>query len=327
MGQIEVRNLVCGGEAGGAFESILFSSTHAFAFDQDQGRLRTAQYRYGNPGIRIGRVMSSGHQISLTENQNVTLLMPRKGALSIRIAGRDIVVPGSGSALLRPNTRTTHVRAPEAGLFDGLVLMLPEDALRQIALDAGIESALRRDLLPAKAATTHRLASYLDFLIRDLALQEGGVMPPRTAASLDALLRDLLADWLTDAAEAASSSAVDLLRVRRAEEIFMDRADEVISIAEVARELGLSLRSLQAAFHAVMGVGPKARLTHIRLERARASLLMAEPEEQVTAIALDCGFTHLSRFAEAYFRTYGERPSETLARKRRLPNLSARCSA
>jgi AraC-like DNA-binding protein len=327
MGRIEVQNLVRGGAAGGEFESILFSSTHAFSFDRDQGQLQTAQYRYGNPGLRIGRVTSSGHRISLTENQNVTLLMPRRGELSIRIAGRDIVIPGSGSGLLRPNTRSTHARAPEAGLFDALVLMLPEDALRQIALDAGIDSALRRDLLPAKAANTQRLASYLDFLIRDLAMQEGGVMPPRTAASLDALLRDLLADWLADATEAATTTAVDLLRVRRAEEIFMERADEVISIAAVARELGLSLRSLQAAFHAAMGVGPKARLTHIRLERARASLLMAEPEEQVTAIALDCGFTHLSRFAEAYFRTYGERPSETLARKRRLPDLSARHSA
>jgi AraC-like DNA-binding protein len=54
----------------------------------------------------------------------------------------------------------------------------------------------------------------------------------------------------------------------------------------------------------------------MRLDVARAALLAAEPPRQVTVIALDCGFTHLSRFAEAYLRAFGERPSETLARRR-----------
>jgi transcriptional regulator GlxA family with amidase domain len=54
----------------------------------------------------------------------------------------------------------------------------------------------------------------------------------------------------------------------------------------------------------------------MRLEKARQRLIAANGEGQVTTIALDSGFHHLSRFAHAYARTFGERPSETLARRR-----------
>jgi transcriptional regulator GlxA family with amidase domain len=62
-------------------------------------------------------------------------------------------------------------------------------------------------------------------------------------------------------------------------------------------------------------VEPRATLARLRLQAARARLLAATEADSVTAIALDCGFAHLGRFAVAYRRAYGERPSETLARR------------
>jgi transcriptional regulator GlxA family with amidase domain len=41
---------------------------------------------------------------------------------------------------------------------------------------------------------------------------------------------------------------------------------------------------------------------------------------------MDCGFFHLGRFAQAYARAYGERPSETLARRRGDRPLMARAA-
>lgn len=106
----------------------------------------------------------------------------------------------------------------------------------------------------------------------------------------------------------------------------MDRADQGDLNCRGRARAGLCCAAC-SHFITVMGVGPKARLTHIRLERARASLLMASGR-QVTAIALDYRVhPSPSRFAGLFPHTYGERPSETLARKRRLPDLSTRCSA
>ena len=46
---------------------------------------------------------------------------------------------------------------------------------------------------------------------------------------------------------------------------------------------------------------------------ARRALRAADPRRTtVSAIALDCGFWELGRFAVAYRRTFGESPSDTL---------------
>jgi transcriptional regulator GlxA family with amidase domain len=85
---------------------------------------------------------------------------------------------------------------------------------------------------------------------------------------------------------------------------------------ELAQSLGISLRSLQLAFQEVHGHGPREALNRIRLEKARQRLLAAREEGRVTAIALESGFSHLSRFAQSYAQAFGERPSETLLRRR-----------
>jgi AraC-like DNA-binding protein len=106
-------------------------------------------------------------------------------------------------------------------------------------------------------------------------------------------------------------------RVRLAEEMMRAYSDEPLSVLDLANALGVSLRSLQLAFAEVHGgLTPRAVLYRIRLEKARARLLAADEDSQVTTIAHNSGFSHLSRFAQAYTRAYGERPSETLYRRR-----------
>ena len=56
-------------------------------------------------------------------------------------------------------------------------------------------------------------------------------------------------------------------------------------------------------------------LRRIRLDRARRSLLVADPASvSVADVAARWGFFHLGRFAEAYRALYQEPPSRTLAR-------------
>ena len=56
----------------------------------------------------------------------------------------------------------------------------------------------------------------------------------------------------------------------------------------------------------------------MRMDRVRAMLLAPGEDARVTTIAMACGFAHLGRFAQVYRETYGESPSETLTRARRL---------
>lgn len=93
-------------------------------------------------------------------------------------------------------------------------------------------------------------------------------------------------------------------------------AEEPVSITDIATRLNVSMRCLQLTFARTHGTTPRAMLTAIRLCRARERLLEGGADSRVTGIALDAGFTHLSRFSESYRRAFGERPIETLSRSR-----------
>jgi AraC-like DNA-binding protein len=70
---------------------------------------------------------------------------------------------------------------------------------------------------------------------------------------------------------------------------------------------------VQLAFRRHLNTTPMAYLQQVRLERARAELLAADPrQETVTALALRWGFSSPSRFSALYRRAYGTVPSKTL---------------
>ena len=57
-------------------------------------------------------------------------------------------------------------------------------------------------------------------------------------------------------------------------------------------------------------------LRNIRLAQVREALIRADPEENVTAVAMSLGFTHMGRFSVEYRLRFGESPSQTLGKPR-----------
>ncbi|SFO23167.1 Helix-turn-helix domain-containing protein [Pseudonocardia ammonioxydans] len=101
--------------------------------------------------------------------------------------------------------------------------------------------------------------------------------------------------------------------VRRAQDIMHDRAAEPLSVPDVARATGLSTRGLQAAFRQHLGLTPIEYLRRVRLERAHADLITADPAVATVAqVAHRWGFTHVGRFAAHYRARYGTSPSVAL---------------
>jgi hypothetical protein len=76
-----------------AFSPILFSRTHDFAFAERHGRLMTRQFRLGGGHLRVGRVVSTGHRITLSEDADASLLLPQVGALTLRVVGTQHELP------------------------------------------------------------------------------------------------------------------------------------------------------------------------------------------------------------------------------------------
>jgi transcriptional regulator GlxA family with amidase domain len=109
--------------------------------------------------------------------------------------------------------------------------------------------------------------------------------------------------------------------------LITNRLQETWSVQRLATALSVSSRTLHRAFLREFGVPPMTLVRRLRLARARLKLEEYSPWSTVTAVALDCGFSHLGRFSLAYAREFGESPSETLRRARTVapvPTLAAR---
>ena len=101
--------------------------------------------------------------------------------------------------------------------------------------------------------------------------------------------------------------------LRAAVDFVHSHASEPLTVADIAAAGGCSVRALQEAFQRHLGSTPIGYLQQVRLAGAHADLVTADPDvESVNDVCWRWGFTHAGRFAAAYRRHYGERPSETL---------------
>lgn len=102
--------------------------------------------------------------------------------------------------------------------------------------------------------------------------------------------------------------------VRLAMDLIAAEPERPWRVAELAREVGVSARTLQDAFQREHGISPLEQVRRVRLDRARTDLLNADPSTtSVTTVASRWGYFHLGRFAQVYRRRFGESPSQTLA--------------
>jgi len=101
--------------------------------------------------------------------------------------------------------------------------------------------------------------------------------------------------------------------LRRALAYIDEHAHEAIAAADVAAASSVTIRAVQLAFRRHLDITPTEYIRRIRLDYAHRQLLTADPgHESVTAVASRWGFSSPSRFAAAYRKAYGLRPSQTL---------------
>ncbi|AEV84221.1 XylDLEGF operon transcriptional activator 1 [Actinoplanes sp. SE50] len=101
--------------------------------------------------------------------------------------------------------------------------------------------------------------------------------------------------------------------VRRAVAFIESHPDLDLSVVDIARAAFVTTRALQLAFRRHLGTTPLRYLRRVRLDRAHADLLAADPAvDTVTAIAARWGWARPSRFAADYRAAHGRHPHQTL---------------
>ncbi|MGR3824085.1 MAG: helix-turn-helix transcriptional regulator [Salipiger marinus] len=217
----------------------------------------------------------------------------------------DMIATDAGGILaFAPNQRRTVVERPVQGPYLADVLTLPLTRLEEAQRHEGLRPGPIAPRLDAAAAAMARLRLRVgSILTADMA--------DHTVTAQVAASEDIIADLAIALADPDQMPAsAGRRRGAQAISLMRDRHREPITLASLARELGCSCRSLQAAFREAGHATPQDVLAGIRLDAARIRLLSGG--HSVTT-SLDSGISHLGRFAAAYRRRFGEGPAQTLS--------------
>ena len=246
------------------------------------------------------------------------LQIPVHGSARIQTAARDIAAaPGSCASLLSP---TIPTRMTWQGNCAQLILLVDRRLLEQRAATLSGRPAGAVEFEPAvdlSSAGGQALQSQILELI-DLAERLGPQRPlsPITAANQrETLLGALLHGQrhsASDAIERFGGRAQALPQpLRRAREFLHAHAEEPLDLTQLSAAAGIGIRALQLGFQRHFGTSISEMLRDIRLAHLNVRLTATFPEESITDIAFELGFTHLSRMARAYRAKFGETPSAT----------------
>jgi AraC-like DNA-binding protein len=155
---------------------------------------------------------------------------------------------------------------------------------------------------------------YLLTLLCQEAEEEGGGTPQIHSHYNRVIASKLLTTLAHNVSfETATLQSVSFERISRYIEENIKRD---ITIEELARYAHLSVRSLYLLFEKSAKTTPKNFIRQKKLEGVYANIM--DPASQIaniTAIAMDYGFTHLGRFSECYKSAFGLLPSDSLRQR------------
>ncbi|MCK9923016.1 helix-turn-helix transcriptional regulator [Frankia sp. AgPm24] len=185
----------------------------------------------------------------------------------------------------------------------------PHDPLPPLRFDA------LRPAGPAGARTWLQAAAYVTDSLRT---NPEAMAQPLLAGSASRLLAAAMLsafpnNWITEPRHYDRTDATPATLARAV--AFIDaNADLDISATDIARAAHVTVRALQLAFRRHLDTTPMACLRRVRMDRANAQLLAANPGDgtTVTDVASRWGYVSPSRFSARYRDTFGQAPSDTL---------------
>lgn len=185
-----------------------------------------------------------------------------------------------------------------------------------------------------RARTEHRVSARASVSLRTIYFRESTPLPRENAVTVFAVspvLREMILHAMQFGPERRDARAarffaaiVDLVvdsardphryrlptaqspELARAMSILLDRLDDPPPLAELARKVSLSPRTLERRFEDEAAMGARAFLRTARVLRAME--LLARPRASVTEVAFAVGFQSLSSFSRAFEELSGERP-------------------
>jgi AraC-like DNA-binding protein len=310
-----------------ADETSQFLGNIGFDFKLDGGRsLGAVDVRLNGayfPSLWLGYTQYGRAVTVDTESRpDYWLQLPVRGGIDVTFGGERVACDGRIGAATSPSRRRTlFTNADSARVQVSLVGPALE---RHLAVLLGEWPRAPLELAPAIDLTRgygRGLAQMLHAAVDEFEMHGGVPWSPLVISQFEQLVMTrLLLEHPHTHTEAVRrhERSFSPRGVKRAIEYMHANLDAPITLDDLVAVSGVPGRTLFQHFRAFKGVPPMRYLRDRRFEQARRALLCATPEENVTAIAVRWGFSHLGRFAIEYRRRFGESPSDTLAGARQV---------
>jgi AraC-like DNA-binding protein len=254
------------------------------------------------------------------ESDFIRVQVALRGRARISAAARDVdldeqhigVTPTgvvSRSACQAGHARLT-LRLDQAALLHKLEALLGAKSRGNLMVEPAIDAGSTRGQC---------LFGLIDFLARQLNAEPG--LPDAVCRELEQAVqvaflhasRHSFSHLLERDEKAPSASLVNTI-----EGLIEANWRDAVDIENLAAQAGVSARTLFRLFRQARGYSPMAFAKSVRLRRAREMLLSGDPAISVTAVAFHCNFLNPGNFAREFREAFGERPSDTLVRARRI---------
>lgn len=255
------------------------------------------------------------------DNPNLHLLIQFDGQLKLSSAGGAIILRKGGTALLPTGLRRCHGSHSLASV--SLETIAVARAAAAMAGSEGVREKDRRALQLFEPPCLDRgpEAWAIHSLLHHIDACEATGPQIATRLGLDDVLHRLAAGLLRP--ELLSAEPSDLQRYRDREgrssfdsliDYMRANLDQPLRLSDLETRSHYSRRALQYTFRERLNCTPRQWIREQRLARALSKLQGGQPRPSVQAVALACGYRHMSLFAKDFRERFGISPSE--ARRR-----------
>jgi AraC-like DNA-binding protein len=252
------------------------------------------------PGVFLLHQKVAGNRVEFHTHEGHELFFPQQGEISITVEGEELHASPGKMIYLPPGVEHSFTSSAQ-GSGERLIVVISKKAWNTY------KTTYKGGKVPAKVCTVSQLSKELIFHL---------LLHPKTKA-VSALLSTLV-QTLSETLELEESSFDGDVaglqgyssddRIKKAVALLKRDPAKNISTAKLARESGLSLRSLNRLFLQELGLTPKKLVLLLRVELAKK--LLSSPRATVTDTAFEVGYQSVSQFIAAFQRVTGQLPSE-----------------
>lgn len=251
---------------------------------------------YRGEGFTVYHQNIPKKQLKTHAHNSAHLFIPLEGHLELEIKGMIYKVNSGKMMFVSGLVPHSFNSTSEAG--DRIILEFDESLNKKFKAQKG-----KVVLLP-----THPL-------LKELILNLFPYAQSKFALSVGALALDILIENLS-----LQTNAPDNILFRTQEKVLNTQSPDLkkvislmgnefgLSIDEVAKQVGLSKRTLTRLVQDDLSLSPKELYTFFRIQKACE--LIYQEEFGLTAIAYECGYQSLSQFIENFKRWTGLKPSD-----------------